>query len=356
MTIATCNTYRHSMAGKLLRGIGEADTEMIKSWQHLGIAVILAMGGAIATASSVLAQSITIDGTLSPAQTLTGPNYTIPQSVGQTVGSNLFHSFGIFNLNVGERANFGSAADIRNIFSRVTGGSRSLIDGLIFTNSANVNLFLINPSGIVFGPNARLNVGDSTRGSFVATTVDALVWSNGSQFSATNPGGASSLLTIVGDPSGFLSTLRTPPPIEVSGSSLINGSSNNNPYNAQSLLLVGGDVRINNATLQAPGGRIELGGVAEPGNVGLSTNGNILSLNFPKNLARGDVSLTDGATLNTRAGNGGSIAINARNIDILGGSQVLAGIGSGLGTDESQAGDVTLNATSAIGIQGQNSR
>jgi hypothetical protein len=59
---------------------------MTKSCKHLVRAVILALGGTFATASSVLAQSITIDGTLSPAQTLNGPNYTIPQSVGQTVG------------------------------------------------------------------------------------------------------------------------------------------------------------------------------------------------------------------------------------------------------------------------------
>jgi filamentous hemagglutinin family protein len=68
----------------------------------------------------------------------------------------LFQSFGIFNLNAGEIANFESTGNIRNILSRVTGGSGSLIDGLISTNSANVNLFFINPSGIVFGPNARL--------------------------------------------------------------------------------------------------------------------------------------------------------------------------------------------------------
>ncbi|NEU76437.1 filamentous hemagglutinin N-terminal domain-containing protein [Hassallia byssoidea VB512170] len=316
---------------------------MIKSWQYLGRVVILAVGGAIATATSVLAQSITIDGTLSPAQTLTGPNYTIPQSVGQTVGNNLFQSFGRFNLNMGERANFQSAGNIRNILSRVTGGGASMINGLIFTtNRANVNLFLINPSGIVFGPNARLNVG----GSFVASTANALVWSNGSQFSATNPGGASSLLTIVGDPSGFLSTLRTPPPIDVNRSTL-------RVPQGQSLLLLGGNVNLDGSNLFVDfieGGRIELGAVAQPGTVGLNTNGNILSLNFPENLARGDVSLTNGATLDATAGNGGSIAINARNIDILSGSRLLAGIRSGSGTVDSQAGDITLNATGEIKV------
>ena len=69
------------MAGKLLKGIGEADTEMTKNWRYLRLAVILAAGGTFATETRILAQSITIDGTLSPAQTLNGPNYTIPQSV-----------------------------------------------------------------------------------------------------------------------------------------------------------------------------------------------------------------------------------------------------------------------------------
>jgi filamentous hemagglutinin family protein len=147
------------------------------------------MGGALVAFSSncVLAQNITLDGTLGSAGTLTGPDYVIPQAVGQTVGSNLFHSFGRFGLDTGEAAIFQSTANIRNILSRVTGGSPSFIDGLIFTESPRVNLFLINPSGIVFGSQCPPDVGGATRGSFVATTVDALVWPNGGQFSATNP-------------------------------------------------------------------------------------------------------------------------------------------------------------------------
>jgi filamentous hemagglutinin family protein len=146
----------------------------------LSVVSSLIFGGAIAFSSNcVLAQNITLDGSIGRAGTLTGPNYVIPQAVGQTVDSNLFHSFGRFGLDTGEAAIFISAANIRNILSRVTGGSPSVIDGLIFTESPSVNLFLINPSGILFGPNARLDVGGATRGSFVATTVDALVWSNG---------------------------------------------------------------------------------------------------------------------------------------------------------------------------------
>ncbi|MBD2595927.1 S-layer family protein [Nostoc spongiaeforme FACHB-130] len=326
---------------------------MTQSYYLSKLKLILALSSAIITtsANNVLAQNITIDGTLSPVQTLNGPIYIIPQSVGQTVGSNLFHSFGQFSLNQGERANFQSNANIRNIFSRVTGGSPSNINGLIFTQSGNVNLYLINPSGIVFGPNARLDVGSSSRGSFIATTADALVWSNGTQFSATNPGGTSSLLTIVGDPSGFLFNHRPPQPIRVSGSSL-------GVFEGQSLLLLGGDVSLDNSFLFVnftEGGRIELGAVAEPGTVGLTTNGNILSLSFPENLARADVSLINRSILDVTAENGGSIAINARNIDFLSSSVVFAGIALGLGNFNSQAGDITINATDAITIH-QSSR
>jgi filamentous hemagglutinin family protein len=326
---------------------------MVQDWKKLALGFIFALGGATSFINSAFAQQITIDGTLSPERTLTGPNYTIRQADGLAVGNNLFQSFGRFNLNAGESANFQSAANIRNILSRVTGGSTSFIDGRIFTQSRNVNLFFINPSGIIFGPNASLNVGSATRGSFIATTANALVWANGSQFSATNPGGASSLLTIVGDPSGFLSTLRTPPPINVSGSTLANGSSTSNPYNGQSLLLVGGDVKVDNATLEAPGGRIELGGLAEPGTIGLSTNGNILSLNFPENLARASVSLTNGAlvSVSVASGGGGSIAINADDINVLGGSNLRAGYFLLAGTDNAQAGDVNLNATETLRIE-----
>ncbi|NEU76261.1 S-layer family protein [Hassallia byssoidea VB512170] len=330
---------------------------MTKSCKYLRRAVILALGGAIATASSVLAQSITIDGTLSPAQTLTGPVYTIPQSVGQTVGSNLFQSFGRFNLNMGEIANFESAGNIRNILSRVTGGSGSLINGLIFTNSPNVNLFLINPSGIVFGPNASLNVG----GSFVASTANALQFGNLGFFSATDKNIPSPLLTI--NPSALLfnqinqnaaiqNNSVAPAGIDPAG---LNDAVGLRVPDGKSLLLVGGNVSMDGGRLNANGGRVELGGLTEPGTLLLGVDGDNLSLRFPENVTRGSVSLTNQAAIYVEGAGGGNIAVNARNLEILEGSFLSAGIGRGLGTAETVAGDITLNATGEIKVAGTGS-
>src|SRR5262245_10215899 len=74
-----------------------------------------------------LAQRITVDGSLSPAQTLAGPNYAIPHTLGMQVGGNLFHSFGKFGLEKGNSANFSGPTNVANVVGRVTGGSQSSI-------------------------------------------------------------------------------------------------------------------------------------------------------------------------------------------------------------------------------------
>ena len=73
---------------------------------------------------------ITLDGSLGPRGPLRGPHYTIPDTVGQIRGSNLFHSFGYFNLSQGESATFTGPNTITNILSRVTGGGRQVLMGL----------------------------------------------------------------------------------------------------------------------------------------------------------------------------------------------------------------------------------
>ena len=84
--------------------------------------------------------------------------------------TNLFHNFERFGLDAGQIANFQSQAGIENIFSRVSGGQVSFINGLIQVTGANSNLFLINPAGIIFGSNAQLNVP----ADFTATTANGI--------------------------------------------------------------------------------------------------------------------------------------------------------------------------------------
>jgi filamentous hemagglutinin family protein len=126
-----------------------------------GFGLISGMLACAVCSSSVNAQVIP-DGTLKTTVSQSGNNFTITN--GDRVGNNLFHSFSQFSIPSKGSAFFNNASDIQNIFSRVTGGSVSNIDGLIQANGS-ANLFLLNPSGIIFGPNAKLDIS----GSFVAT-------------------------------------------------------------------------------------------------------------------------------------------------------------------------------------------
>jgi large exoprotein involved in heme utilization and adhesion len=49
---------------------------------------------------------ITLDGSLGPRRALDGPNYRVDAELGQTRGSNLFCSFGQFNVRMRESATF----------------------------------------------------------------------------------------------------------------------------------------------------------------------------------------------------------------------------------------------------------
>ena len=93
--------------------------------------------------------------------------------------ANLFHSFGRFSVGTGQTANFTSKpTGITNILSRVTGGQRSDIDGRYGRSSAGAHLYLLNPAGVLFGPNASLDVS----GSFQSVRPTICGWRTGRTF------------------------------------------------------------------------------------------------------------------------------------------------------------------------------
>jgi filamentous hemagglutinin family protein len=278
----------------------------------------------------------------------TNNNFTITGGLNR--GQNLFHSFTDFSVPTNGSANFTNPASNRSIITRVTGNLFSDINGLLNTNGAN--FLLINPNGVVFGPGVKLDVGKA----FVTSTANGIdfVDVQGRNYNfGVNQAGDAPLLTI--DPN----VAFNPSKLIIGGS----GSKGIENYGTletknpnQYIGLIGGNINFNGGKINAPGGRVELGGLSAPGTVGLSVEGNLLRAQFPTNVTRGDVSFTNGARVSVAGAGGGDIAITARNLEILGDSQVRGGIEEGLGTPASIAGDIKVNTTGEIALVGSNTR
>ena len=213
-------------------------------------------------------------------------------------GANLFHSFGEFGVPTNNIANFlnDSGLPTTNILSRVTGGNTSNIFGTIQTqNFGNANLFLMNPAGIVFGPNASLNVGGATH----FTTADYLRLADGVQFTAM-PSAQDALLSVAPVAAfGFLAS--NPAPISVEGSTLT-------VTEGQTLSLVGGDITIGSG-LNAPGGKIALASVGSPGEVLADTYASAQNVNGQSFTTMGSISLSEDALLDVSADAAGTVII-----------------------------------------------
>ena len=234
--------------------------------RKLWVIVVLALSSMSLTAGRVArAQQIVPDDSLgaeSSAVRTVAPQVEQIDG-GATRGSNLFHSFEEFNINEGWTANFANPASIENILSRVTGSNGSDIYGTLGV-LGDANLFLLNPNGIIFGPNAQLDIN----GSFYASTADSFTFPDGREFSATNPGDA-----------GLLS-VNVPLGVQygpgASGALANEGVLAVNPNQG---LTLDGETVLNSGTLIAPGGAI--------------------------NVLGDDIQLTDNAMLDVSATTGG---------------------------------------------------
>jgi filamentous hemagglutinin family protein len=209
----------------------------------------------------VLAQSIT------PATDGTGtqvvPNGSVYDITGGTQsgdGANLFHSFQQFGLTPAEVANFIADPAVQNILGRVTGGNVSVIDGLLQVSGSDANLYLINPAGILFGPNAVLNLD----GSFTATSASAVGFGE----NWLQAIGDADYARLTGNPTGLA--------FGDNAAALINAGNLAVP-SGETLALVGGSV-INTGTLTAPGGQIVVMAVPGENLVRITPEGARLSL------------------------------------------------------------------------------
>ncbi|NJR64377.1 MAG: filamentous hemagglutinin N-terminal domain-containing protein [Leptolyngbyaceae cyanobacterium CRU_2_3] len=231
-------------------------------------------------------------------------------------GANLFHSFREFNVGNGRGAYFANPANVQNILTRVTGGNPSAIRGTLGV-LGNANLFLLNPNGILFGQNARLDLS----GSFLSSTADGLLFGNGFEFSAANPQ-APPLLTVnlpVGlrfrdNPGGMINRSRTSQ--EILGNPTPIGLAVNP---GRSLAFIGGDINLANGSLTALQGNIQLGSVSSAGVVGLIPNatGSDFARFDYRNIAEfGNIGLSGNATVTTTGLGGGAIGIQGRQVSL----------------------------------------
>ncbi|WP_448564793.1 two-partner secretion domain-containing protein [Trichothermofontia sp.] len=227
---------------------------------------------------------------------------------GASRGANLFHSFQEFNVGENRGVYFANPTGIDNILSRVTGANRSNILGTLGV-LGNANLFLINPNGIVFGPNARLDLA----GSFVGSTANSIVFDN-FEFNASDPQ-APPLLTI-NIPIG-LRFRDNPAPILVQSQSPGLEVKPN-----QTLILVGGALTFARAQLSATAAQIELASVAGNEQISLDFSEHFLTLTPTPVQQFRDIQLLQGTAIAVTGG--GSFNLYGRNLTLLGDSQIDA--------------------------------
>lgn len=261
-------------------------------------------------------------------------------------GTNLFHSFTEFSIGDGQRVDFVNPIGVNNIITRVT-DAQSNINGTLGI-LGNANLFFINPNGIFFGQNARLDL----KGTFVGSTANGLKFGDGNIYSTVNP--QAPLLTMT-TPVG-LQFGRDPGDINLTGSTQLLAN-----YNGASILFAGGNITLTDAQLTLPTGKVELAAVNNVGLVSIDapklTDPQANSLSIPNELNRGDITIQNGSRVVTTGTISGNIDLQADNINITGTNTALTKINSrstGATATNTQGGNIRLDATGDILISGYN--
>ena len=271
---------------------------------------------------------------------------------GLDVNSSVFHSFDRFSLSSGDEAQFESSG-IDRIFTRITGGEISDLDGLISATS-DTDLFFLNPNGVVFGPNASLNIG----GSFIGSTADSILFDNGAIFSASQTTIPNALLTI-NVPTG-LQYGQTPGSILVEGAGnnlvinpdFLNVDRSNRPTglqvnSGQTLALLGGPVTLRGGNITAEAGRIEVGSVGSQQEVELSRTSSGWQTQYDEGGTFDTIRLSQAASIDASGAGGGAINIQGQRLILRDGSAILAHT-----TGRRTGQGITIHTTNRLALRG----
>lgn len=313
------------------------------------VAILSIICTAIASYSNEVLAQIQSDASLGVESSTIGQTEPLVDQIdnGAIRGKNLFHSFQEFNVVEGHKAYFSNPVGVENIIGRVTGVNQSNIQGVLGV-LGDANLFLLNPNGIIFGPNASLDV----RGSFVASTASSLNFADGGQFSATEPQ-LSPLLTL-SVPVG-LQFGSNPAPIINRSQASPNGMVNSlliypvglNVTTGKTLALVGGDINLEGGNITAKGGRVEIASVAGSSLVNLNATNGGWTLGYQSIDNFQDIHLSQKSIVDVSGEGGGSIHIQGKDVIFSNGSQILAETqGAGIG------GEVSINARNLVVLDG----
>ncbi len=292
---------------------------MTRSHSVVGLILLASIGYGQAAMAQVSA-----DGTIGTIVT-TGPIFNITGGTRPSNGPNLFHSFSQFSLPTGSSAIFQNDPAIQTIFSRVTGGSRSDIDGLIKTQG-NASLFLMNPNGILFGPNAQLQLG----GSFLGTTASSIKFTDNIEFNTVN---VTPALLSVNVPIG-LQMGSNPGSIQVNGTghSLVSPSTTATPYfptrpiaglkvqPGKTLALVGGPIDLVGGALTAERGRVELSSLGALETAALDVSTPLWKLNSNATQKFTDITLSKQSIVDVSGAGAGSIQVQGQRVRLTDGS------------------------------------
>ena len=304
---------------------------------------------ALSFVGSVKAQAIP-DATL-PSESsiiISNPAYGLPGEAvigGAQRGSNLFHSFESFSVPSGQSVYFLDPESVTRIFARVTGALSSEIRGTLGVLGSS-DLFFVNSNGILFGPDAQLQVG----GSFIASTADTIQFSDGTEFSSINAQRISPLTSTVPIGLGLQNTAAIT--VQNTGREVVDNIflDELSPRTGlavlpnQTIALISGNINLNGGILRTPGGDVEIGSVQD-GTVSLSTSPDGLSFDYANVVSFGDLNLSQLSFIEINGAPAGRVRFTGRDISLRDGSLVFArNVGEGI------PGNIEVNASESFEI------